>query len=59
VKPRRADAAARIVLVALSRLIEWRGILTIVKPADVSGSYEAGHQRREAGRRLSPRGPPT
>ena len=32
VKPRRADDATRIVLVALSRLIEWRRILTIVKP---------------------------
>lgn len=32
VKPRRADDATRIVLVALSRLIEWRRILTVVKP---------------------------
>jgi putative transposase len=32
VKPRRADDATRIVLVALSRLIEWRSILTVVKP---------------------------
>src|SRR5262249_7556723 len=31
-KPRRADDATRIVLVALSPLIEWRRILTIVKP---------------------------
>ena len=31
-KPRRADDATRIVLVALSRLIEWRSLLTIVKP---------------------------
>jgi putative transposase len=32
VKPRRADDATRMALVALSRLIEWRRILTIVKP---------------------------
>ena len=33
VKPRRADDATRIALVALSRLIDWRAVLTIVKPA--------------------------
>ena len=32
VRPRRADDATRIVLVALSRLIEWRRLLTVVKP---------------------------
>jgi putative transposase len=32
VKPRRADRATRIALVALSWLIEWRRVLTIVKP---------------------------
>src|SRR2546422_9787897 len=32
VKPRRADDATRIALVALSWLIDWRRILTIVKP---------------------------
>ena len=32
VKPRRADDATRIALVALSRLIDWRRLLTIVKP---------------------------
>jgi hypothetical protein len=32
VKPRRADDATRITLVALSWLIEWRRILTVVKP---------------------------
>ena len=31
VKPRRADDATRIALVALSWLIEWRRILTVVK----------------------------
>jgi len=32
VKPRRADDATRIALVALSRLVPWRRLLTIVKP---------------------------
>lgn len=32
VKPRRADDATRITLVALSRFVGWRGLLTIVKP---------------------------
>jgi transposase InsO family protein len=31
-KPRRADNATRIILVALSRLVPWRDLLTIVKP---------------------------
>src|SRR5262249_6010077 len=32
VKPRRADDATRITLVALSRLIDWRRVLTVLKP---------------------------
>jgi putative transposase len=32
VKPRRADDATRIALVALSWLIDWRGLLTVVTP---------------------------
>jgi putative transposase len=32
VKPRRADDATRIALVALSRLVDWRRLLVIVKP---------------------------
>ena len=32
VKPRRADDATRITLVALSRLVAWRQLLVIVKP---------------------------
>jgi putative transposase len=32
VKPRRADDATRMVLVALSRFVDWRRLLTIVKP---------------------------
>src|SRR5262247_3537773 len=33
VKPRRADDATRITLVALRRLVDWRQLLVIVKPA--------------------------
>ena len=32
VKPRRADDATRITLVGLSRIVEWRRLLTIVRP---------------------------
>jgi hypothetical protein len=32
VKPRRADDATRIILVGLSRVIDWRHLLTVVKP---------------------------
>ena len=31
-KPRRADDATRLTLVALSRFLEWRQLLTVVKP---------------------------
>lgn len=31
-KPRRANDAVRITLVMLSRVIEWRPVLTVVKP---------------------------
>jgi transposase InsO family protein len=31
-RPRRSDNASRIALVLLSRLIDWRGLLTIVRP---------------------------
>jgi hypothetical protein len=32
VKPRRVDDATRITLVMLSHLIDWKAVLTIVKP---------------------------
>ena len=32
VKPRRADNATRITLVALARVLQWRRILTVVQP---------------------------
>jgi|SRR5262252_6839739 len=44
VKARRADDATRIVLVALSRLVEWRRILTIVKPDTLIRWHRKGFQ---------------
>ena len=44
VKPRRADDATRIVLVALSRLIEWRRMLTVVKPDTLIRWHRKGFQ---------------
>jgi putative transposase len=32
VKPRRPDPATRVVLVLLSRLLDWRALLTVVQP---------------------------
>jgi hypothetical protein len=32
VKPRRSDPETRVVLVLLSRLLEWRSLLTVVQP---------------------------
>jgi putative transposase len=32
VRPHRTDNASRVALVALSRLVEWRDLLTIVRP---------------------------
>jgi hypothetical protein len=57
VKPRRADDATRITLVALSSLIEWRRILMIVKPDTLIGWHRKGFQlfwRRKS----KPRGRP-
>src|SRR5215210_7138768 len=32
VKPRRPDSATRVILVLLSRLLDWRWLLTVVQP---------------------------
>jgi putative transposase len=32
IKPRRSDSATRVVLVLLSRLLDWRSLLTVVQP---------------------------
>ena len=44
VKPRRADDATRITLVALSYLIEWRRVLTIVRPDTLIRWHRKGFQ---------------
>src|SRR2546428_11402443 len=43
-KPRRADDATRIALVALSRLIEWRHLLIVVKPDTLIRWHRKGFQ---------------
>jgi putative transposase len=43
-RPRRADNATRIVLVALSRLIEWRRVLTVVTPDTLIRWHRKGFQ---------------
>ena len=55
-KPRRADDATRIVLAGLSRFLEWRQLLVIVKPATLIRWHRKGFrlfwrwQSRAAGR---------
>src|SRR5712691_1330637 len=44
VKPRRADDATRMALVALSWLIDWRRFLTVVKPATLIRWHRKGFQ---------------
>ena len=44
VKPRRADNATRLTLVALSYLIEWRRVLTVVKPDTLIRWHRKGFQ---------------
>ena len=41
-KPRRADDATRIALVALSWLIDWRRLLTVVKPEPLIRWHQKG-----------------
>src|SRR5229473_1223433 len=57
VKPRRADDRTRSTLVALSSLIEWRRILTIVKPDTTIGWHREGF-RLFWRRKSKPRGRP-
>src|SRR5262245_38821007 len=42
VKPRRADDATRITLVALSRLLDWRQLLVVVKPTTLIRWHRKG-----------------
>jgi transposase InsO family protein len=41
-KPRRPDAATRVALVVLSRWLEWRAMLTVVKPDTLIGWHRQG-----------------
>ena len=43
-KPRRADNATRMTLVALSWFIDWRGVLTVVKPDTLIRWHRRGFQ---------------
>jgi hypothetical protein len=43
-KPRRADDATRITLVVLSWLIDWRRVLTVVKPNTLIRWHRKGFQ---------------
>jgi hypothetical protein len=64
VKPRRADDATRLTLIALSRLIDWRQLLTVVKPATLIRWHRKGFRlfwrwkSRPQGRPRMPVGPP-
>ena len=42
VQPRRADDATRITLVTLSRMVEWRRLLTVVKPETLMRWHRKG-----------------
>jgi hypothetical protein len=42
VKPRRADDATRLTLITLSRLIDWRRLLTVVKPETLIRWHRTG-----------------
>jgi putative transposase len=44
VKPRRADDATRMTLVALSWFIDWRRVLTVVKPDTLIRWHRRGFQ---------------
>jgi putative transposase len=44
VKPRRADNATRLALVVTSQLIDWRNLLTVVKPASLIRWHRKGFQ---------------
>ena len=57
VKPRRADDATRMALVALSRFVDWRRLLTIVNPETLLRWHRKGFRlfwRGESKRRGRP-----
>ena len=42
IKPRRMDPATRVVLVLLSRLLDWRGLLAVVQPDTLIRWHRSG-----------------
>ena len=58
VKPRCADDATRITLVMLSRLIDWRAVLTIVKPDTLLRWHRQGFRLFWRWKSRSPGRPP-
>src|SRR5262245_35164533 len=57
-KPRRADDATRITLVALSRFLEWRQLLTVVKPETLIRWHRKGFRLFWRWKSRAPGGPP-
>ena len=57
-KPRRADDATRITLVALSPLVPWRDLLTIVKPDTLIRWHRKGFRLWWKWRSTAPGRPP-
>lgn len=51
VKPHRADDATRLTLVALSHLIEWQAVLTVVKPDTLIRWHRQGSDSSGGGNR--------
>ncbi len=47
-KPRRPDPATRVALVLLSRLLDWRSMLTVVKPDTLIRWHRQGWRSRRA-----------
>lgn len=61
VKPRRVDDATRITLAVLARFIDWRRVLTIVKPDTLARWHRQGFRlfwRWKSRSRGRPRIPP-
>jgi hypothetical protein len=58
VKPRRADDATRIALLGLSRFLEWRHLLTVVKPETLIRWHRKGFRLWWHWKSRSPGRPP-
>jgi hypothetical protein len=61
VRPRRLEDAARIALVSLARVVDWRPLLTVVRPDTLVRWHRHGFRlfwRWKSRRRLRPRIPP-